>query len=58
MALKEADLSKGMALKECTHAAFAVLHALQTELSPGEYCFITSVVNMCSERLEKELEYS
>ncbi|XP_020608511.1 exocyst complex component 1-like isoform X2 [Orbicella faveolata] len=35
VALQEADLSKGMGLKECTHAAFAVLHALQTELSPG-----------------------
>ena len=34
-ALQEADLSKGMGLKECTHAAFSVLHALQTDLSPG-----------------------
>lgn len=34
-ALQEADLSKGMGLKECTHAAFAVLHALQADLSPG-----------------------
>lgn len=24
-----------MGLKECTHAAFSVLHALQTDLSPG-----------------------
>jgi len=39
VALQEADLSKGMGLKECTHAAFAVLHALQTELSPGKCCF-------------------
>ena len=34
-ALQEADLSKGMGLKECTHAAFSVLHAWQTDLSPG-----------------------
>ncbi|XP_078371204.1 exocyst complex component 1-like isoform X1 [Oculina patagonica] len=35
VALQEADLSKGMGLKECTHAAFAVLHALQADVSPG-----------------------
>ncbi|RMX37015.1 hypothetical protein pdam_00005051 [Pocillopora damicornis] len=35
VALQEADLSKGLGLKECTHAAFSVLHALQADLSPG-----------------------
>ncbi|KAK2556010.1 Exocyst complex component 1 [Acropora cervicornis] len=33
--LQKADLSKGKGLKESTHAAFTVLRALETELSPG-----------------------
>ncbi|XP_029188068.2 exocyst complex component 1-like isoform X2 [Acropora millepora] len=33
--LQKADLSKGKGLKESTHAAFTVLRALESELSPG-----------------------
>jgi hypothetical protein len=35
IALKQGDLSKGLAVKECTDAANAVLSALQTEVHPG-----------------------
>lgn len=45
-ALQKADLSN-RGLKECTHAAFAVLQALQADLSPGRLLPIT---NLQSER--------
>ena len=46
-ALQEADLSKGMGLKECTHAAFSVLHALQTDLSPGTSQSLHLTISSC-----------
>ncbi|XP_068717955.1 exocyst complex component 1-like isoform X1 [Montipora capricornis] len=35
LALQNADLSKGVGLRESTQAAFVVLHALQADFSPG-----------------------
>lgn len=43
--LQKADLSKGKGLKESTHAAFTVLRALESELSPGTMIPVNMSVN-------------